>query len=273
MRYEHITLEFDAETAVVTLNRPDVRNSMDDQTLRELTHCFKSLAKTPKKSATGIGARVVVIKGNGKDFCAGADVRWMRKAADYPPAKNRKDAYLLAEMIQSIESCPMPVIAVIHGGVYGGGLGVVAACDIVVAEASTRMSFSECRLGILPAVVSSFVLPKIGPSHTRRLYLTSELFGMETAKSIGLVHEVVMEDKLEERTNFFIKNILRNGPMAVRMAKGYLQKMAELSKTARIKFSVETLMKARSSKEGKEGLAAFLEKRAAAWVPVSERSS
>ena len=180
MDYKHIKFETTADVATVSLNRPDVRNAMDETTLKELAHCFKALGK-PRLSV-----RVAVIRGIGKDFCAGADIRWMRRAADYPPAKNRKDAYRLVEMLSAIDECPLPVIAMVHGGVYGGGLGIVAACDIVIAEDSTRMSFSECRLGILPAVISSFVLPKIGINHVRRLYLTSELFNMRVARRIGL---------------------------------------------------------------------------------------
>jgi methylglutaconyl-CoA hydratase len=142
-----------------------------------------------------------------------------------------------------------------------------AACDVVVAHEDAKMCFSECRLGILPAVVSTFVLPRIGPGHTRRLYLTGEVFGMQTARDVGLVHEVSAEDELDERVRRVVQSILRNGPEAVRQAKGYLRKMNELSREDRIKLSVETLVKARSSPEGKEGLAAFLEKRPAAWIP------
>jgi methylglutaconyl-CoA hydratase len=267
MQYEHITIDIESEIATVTLNRPEVRNAMDEQTLGELKDAFTNLGKPPKKSKVGCSVRAIVLKGNGPDFCAGADIRWMRRASEYTPAKNRKDAYRLVDMIKAIDESPVPVIASIHGGIYGGGLGVVSACDIVVAEDSAKMCFSECRLGILPAVVSSFVLPKIGVSHTRRLYLTSELFDMATAQRIGLVHEVVAAGEADAKVKFLVSNILKNGPEAVRLSKGYLRKMASLSRPARIKFSVDTLMKARSSAEGKEGLAAFLEKRKARWVP------
>ena len=135
MKYQKIKFVAEGEVAEVTLANPKVRNAMDERTLEELAHCFTSLAKTPS-------IRAVVIRGEGKDFCAGADIRWMRKASDYPPAKNKKDAYRLVNMIKAIDECPMPVIALISGGVYGGGLGVVAACDIVIAEESTRMCFS-----------------------------------------------------------------------------------------------------------------------------------
>ncbi len=259
MQYEHLLVELDGPIATVTLDRHNVRNAMDEQTLAEMEDVFKHLAVPGK-------ARVIVLKANGPDFCAGADIRWMKRASTYTPAKNRKDAMRLVKMIEAIDTCPVPVIALVHGGVYGGGLGVVAACDIVVAETRTKMCFSECRLGILPAVVSSFVLPKIGLAHTRRLYLTSELFGMDVAQRIGLVHEVGSADEVGPIAERMVKNILRNGPNAVRMSKAYLAAMADLPYRKRVKLSLDTLVKARSSAEGKEGLSAFLEKRSPAWV-------
>ncbi|MFH2202770.1 MAG: enoyl-CoA hydratase-related protein [Elusimicrobiota bacterium] len=269
MEYKHILLDIQGDTATVTLNRPEVRNAMDEQTLAELTHCFQGLGKPPRPARTSV-PRAVVLRGAGKDFCSGADIRWMRRAADYSAANNRKDAQRLVDAIRSIDECRLPVIGVIHGKVFGGGLGLVAACDMVVAEESTRMCFSECRLGIIPAVITHFVLPKIGMSHARRLYLSGELFGMEMARHIGLVHEVAPEAELGAKRDFFIKNILRNGPQAMRIAKAYLRKVAALPSGSRVRFSVDTLLKARASKEGKEGFTAFLEKRPAVWVPVSE---
>jgi methylglutaconyl-CoA hydratase len=145
-------------------------------------------------------------------------------------------------------------------------LGLVAACDIVIAEENTSLCFSECRLGILPAVVSSFVLPKVGLGQVRRLYLTAQVFDSRLAKEIGLVHEVVPKSALDARTDQYIQDILRCAPGAVRKAKGYLRKMVELSRPRRLRFSVETLVRARASSEGREGFAAFLEKRPANWV-------
>lgn len=258
MGYSHISLSQDGAVARVALCRPEVRNAMDETTLEELRDCFIGLGRSE--------ARVVVLSGAGPDFCAGADVRWMRRAADYKPAQNRKDAKRLVDMIRAVDECPLPVVARVHGGCYGGGLGVVAACDVVVAADDARMCFSECRLGILPAVVSSFVLPKTGLSHLRRLYLTAEVFGMRTAQEIGLVHEACPASELDARAAQVAANILKNGPQAVRLAKAYIRKMAGLSREARVRFSVETLVKARSGAEGKEGLAAFLEKRPPAWT-------
>ncbi len=243
----------------VLLNRPEARNALDEATLLELTDFFL-------KSPLLKNARVIVLRGNGPDFCAGADIRWMRRAADYPPAKNRKDAQRLLKALKAIDECPVPVIARVHGGIYGGGLGLIAASDIVLADENSKMRFSECRLGILPSVISSFVLPKIGLSQARRLYLTGEVFGAAFAKEIGLVHEIGSSEKIEERLSQLIKQILLNGPKANRLAKSYLRRLSDISRTQRGKLSIETLVKARSSQEAKEGLSAFLEKRSPSWA-------
>lgn len=266
MDYQNIRVEYRGRAAWVTLDRPQVRNAMDERTLGELEHCFSNMGRAPKGSGVDCSVRAAVLKAQGADFCAGADVNWMRRASQYPPSKNRKDAERLVRAIRAIDECPVPVVAAVHGGVYGGGLGVLAACDVVIASVDAKFCFSECRLGILPAVVSSFVLPKIGLSHTRRLYLTSEVFGAETAQRIGLVHEVVSREALEDSAAKSAADILKNGPQAVSMAKEYLAKMVSLDRKARIKFSLDTLVKARSSAEAKEGLAAFLERRPPAWL-------
>ncbi len=232
---------------------------MDDGTLRELAENFKKISSQP-------GLRAVLVKGAGKDFCAGADIQWMRRAGGKSPAQNRKDAALLVEMCRAVDECPVPVIARLHGAVFGGGLGLAAACDLAVAEAGARMSFSECRLGILPAVVSSWVLPKIGETNARRLYLTGEVFGMDLAQRVGLVHEIVPEAELDAKVAGAVEAVLRNGPEAVRAAKKLIRDFRGLSKAARIKYSLDKLVRARSSKEGQEGLSAFLEKRPASWT-------
>ncbi|HVE14953.1 MAG TPA: enoyl-CoA hydratase-related protein [Elusimicrobiota bacterium] len=265
MTYEHLVIDVTGPVATVSLNRPEVRNAMDERTLDELADCFKRLGDGKKNPAVA-AARVVVLKGEGPDFCAGADVRWMRRAADYPPAKNKKDAMRLVDAIRAVDECPLPVVGRLHGGIYGGGLGLVAACDVAVAADDARMCFSECRLGILPAVVSTFVLPKVGIGNTRRLYLTGEVFSMATAREVGLVHETVPAGELDARVDVFVRNILKNGPEALRRAKEYLRRMDAIGHEARIKLSLDTLVKARSSGEGREGLAAFLEKRPPAWL-------
>lgn len=256
--YTNIRIERQGARAILSLARPEVRNALDEATLEELRDAFARLGRG--------GERVVLLKADGKDFCAGADVRWMRRAGEFSPAESRKDAMRLVKALKAVEECPCPVIARVHGGAYGGGLGLIAACDIVVAAEDSKFSFSECRLGILPAVVTSFVLPKIGPSHTRRLYLTAEVFGARTAQAVGLIHESVPEAGLDAKVSELAGSVLRNGPKAVAAAKSYIRKMAGLPAERRVKLSVETLVKSRSGPEGKEGLRAFLEKRPPSWL-------
>ncbi len=273
MDYRHIRLEVGPMPSVfaagrgsrlpvvawVALNRPEVRNAMDDTTLRELADCFRRLAREK-------GLRAVVVRGEGPDFCAGADVNWMRRAGALGPAQGRRDARLLAEMCRAVDECPVPVLARAHGSVYGGGLGLAACCDVVVAAKDAKMCFSECRLGILPAVVSCFVLPKIGPARARRYTLTAEVFGMEDAREMGLVHMVAPLADLDERVEALLGSVLRNGPKAVREAKALIRRLSGGGLERRLGLAIKALVRARSSPEGQEGLSAFLEKRAPSWI-------
>jgi len=258
MAYQHILVET-GPVASVTLNRPHVRNAMDDTTLRELTAAFKALSKDKN-------LRAVVARGAGQDFCAGADINWMHRAGKLPPAKSRKDAKLLLDMALAVDACPVPVVAAVQGNVFGGGLGLASACDIILAEENARMSFSEARLGIIPAVISCFVVPRIGEAQARRYYLTGEIFNMKTAKHLGIVHELAHPDELAERADAIVANILKNGPNAVRAAKVLLRKFPALNFNARAKLVLDTLTRLRRSPEGQEGLSAFLQKRPAAWI-------
>lgn len=243
----------------VTLNRPEVRNAFDEDLIAAVTQVFAAAAKQKD-------LRAVVLRGAGKDFCAGADVRWMRRAAGYPPARNKQDAMRLVEMCRAIDFCPAPVLAGVQGSCFGGGLGIVAACDIVVAAETAAMAFSECRLGIVPAVVSSFVLPKIGESHARRYFLTAETFGAQAARAMGLVHEVAPDAELDARLQGLLGWLLRASPNAVREAKVLIRRTARLPLEKRIPITIETLARVRSSPEGREGLTAFLEKRPPSWT-------
>ncbi|MHB2026794.1 MAG: enoyl-CoA hydratase-related protein [Elusimicrobiota bacterium] len=261
MIYQHIAVQ-KGPVATVRLCRPQVRNAMDDETLVEIAAAFKALSKSKD-------LRAVIVRGDGPDFCAGADINWMRRAGRMKPAQSRKDAALLLTMCLAVESCPVPVLALLHGGVYGGGLGLAAACDIVIAEENARMCFSECRLGIIPAVISCFVIPKIGAAQARRYYLTGEVFDMETARHLGIVHEIAPQGDVEARAQAAVKNILKNGPNAVREAKALLRKFPNLSFERRAKLVLDTLTRLRRSPEGQEGLSAFLEKRPAAWIEAA----
>lgn len=258
MEYQHLKVRVGPVTTV-TLSRPEVRNAMSDVTLRSLTMAFSAIAKDSS-------IRVVVVTGAGSDFCAGADIHWMKESGKLSPEEGKKDARLLADMLQAVDECPVPVIVAAHGNVFGGGLGLIAACDIALLADDAKMSFSECRLGIMPAVVSCWVLPKIGAANARRYYLTGEVFGAKEAVHMGLAHESTVPAELSAKADAVAANILKCGPNAVRAAKALLPRLSVLGLNQRIGLAVETLVRLRSSAEGQEGLAAFLEKRAPQWT-------
>ncbi|MBI5883308.1 MAG: enoyl-CoA hydratase/isomerase family protein [Elusimicrobia bacterium] len=258
MAYERLKVA-KGPAASVRLCRPEVRNALDARAFQELADCFRELSADRS-------VRVVVLSAEGKDFCAGADIAWMKEAGLLQGEAARKDASLVAAMCHSVAECRAPVVARVHGGVYGGGLGLVASCDIVLAEAGSRMCFSECRLGVVPAVISPFVLPKIGPSFALRYYLTSEPFGMDEASRMGLVHEVLPEAELDKRVDAVAAGILRNGPGAVAEAKALIRKLASPELETELSLCLDTLVRVRSTAEAQEGLKAFLEKRPAAWA-------
>ena len=259
--FEHIRLGRHPEMpsiATVRLDRSAAGNAMSDQTLRELAGAFHVLAADKQ-------LRAVIVTGEGKHFCAGADIEWMRRAGRLPPAEGKKDARLLVDMLSAVRDCPVPVIVAAHGAVYGGGLGLLAACDISLAAGDARFCFSECRLGIMPAVISCFVIPKIGAAAARRYYLTAEVFDADRARDLGLVHEVVAAKDLAGRAEALAAEILKNGPQAVRAAKDLLLRFDGWTPEERIDSVLETLVKLRSSPEGQEGLSAFFEKRRPSW--------
>lgn len=259
MNYEHIRVEAGA-TVKIVLARPDARNAMSDVTLGELTDAFQALALEK-------GVRAVLVTGEGKDFCAGADIQWMKRGGQLPLEESKKDARLLAKMLGAVDACPVPVVVAAQGNVFGGGLGLLAACDVAILADDAKMSFSEVRLGIMPAVISCWVLPKIGTANARRYYLTGEIFGPVEAVHMGLAQDSVPPAELGARADFIVKCILKNGPNAVRAAKAAIPLIAAANPKERLDLTVDTLVKLRSSPEGQEGLAAFLEKRPASWVP------
>lgn len=257
--YEYLRVEGGPVSKVV-LARPQSRNAMGAAALGELERAFRELSKDS-------ALRAVLVTGEGKDFCAGADIEWMRAGGALPPDEGRKDARRFADMLFAVEACPAPVIVVAQGNVFGGGLGLLAACDAALLADDAKLCFSEVRLGIMPAVISNWVLPKIGVSNARRYYLTAEVFGAAEAVKMGLAHEVVPAAELGARAQFIVKNILKNGPNAVRAAKALIPKIASSAPAERLALTVETLVRLRSSPEGQEGLSAFLEKRPPNWAP------
>ncbi len=254
METERLRVEVRDGAARVTLNRPDVRNALDAATLRDLGEAFALLARDP-------GVRAVVLEGAGKAFCAGADVNALRSLDD-----PRQDAQALADLLSAIDAFPAPVIGRVHGAAMGGGSGLVAVCDLVVAAEDAKFAFSEVKLGIVPGVISAFVVPKIGVSHARRYFLTAEAFGAARAKEIGLVHEVVPAERLEAVLQEWITAVCNNGPQAVAAAKTLIRQVAALGRAEALALGVDTIAKIRGSAEAQEGLKAFLEKRPPSWI-------
>lgn len=254
----HIRVEKGA-VAKVVLSRPEARNAMSAATLGELEEAFKGLAKDP-------ALRCVVVTGEGKDFCAGADVEWMRAGGKMSPEEGKKDARRFADMLRAVEACPVPVVVAAQGNVFGGGLGLLAACDVALLADDAKLCFSEVKLGIMPAVISCWVLPKIGVANARRYYLTAELFGAAEAVRMGLASEAVPAAGLAARAAAVAASVMKNGPNAVRTAKEMIPRIASAQLSERVDLTVDTLTRLRSSPEGQEGLSAFLEKRPAAWT-------
>jgi enoyl-CoA hydratase/carnithine racemase len=243
--------EHDGPVYRVTLAKPERRNAFDAALIADLTEAFTLVGD----------ARVVVLSGEGQSFCAGADVEWQRSSIDLSYDENVEDAMRLYEMCEAIDTCPAPVIARVHGYALGGGSGLVACADIAVAAPDAVFGFSEVRLGIIPAVISPFVLPKIG-AHARRYFLTGERFGAETALRIGLVHEVSPDP--DSVVDDLITAILSGGPDAIRAAKLLIRQRPGGVETARI------AAERRTSDEGQEGLRAFLDRRSASFMDGPE---
>lgn len=240
----------------IALARPDVRNAFDETMIDELHGAFATLDAS---------SRVVVLAGQGPVFCAGADVQWMKRSRDYTEAENARDARAMAMMFRAIDECPRPVVGRAAGVALGGGSGLLACCDIVVAAEGTQCGFTEVRLGIVPANISTFVLPKIGARAARRYFLTGERFDAAEARRIGLVHEVVPEADLDAAVARIAAELLKCGPQAVATAKEIIRAVAGAPRDEAIDYTVKTIARARVSPEGQEGLGAFLEKRKPNW--------
>lgn len=250
-----------AGTAHVTLARPERHNAFDEPLIAALTEAFASLGSNPH-------VRAIVLTGEGKSFCAGADVGWMRRAAGVSDAQNLADAMTLSTMLATINDCPKPVIARVHGAVSGGGVGLVACADMVVAEAGSAFRLSEVRLGLTPATISPFVLAKIGESHARRLFLTAEAFGADDALAIGLAHETAIDRyAADAQVVHWLTHLHAAAPGAVADAKVLIKAVAGRPITDALRADTAGRIAARrTSAEGREGLKAFLDKRAPDWT-------
>jgi methylglutaconyl-CoA hydratase len=260
MSYQFLSIERRGPVEYVTLNRPDVRNAFNEHVIAELTQWAQSAHQDAS-------LRVVVIAGAGKVFSAGADAAWMAKMAGYSEADNIRDARAGAEMFLAINTVPAIVIGRIHGAALGGGSGLAAVCDIVIAEDGAIFGFTETKLGILPAMISPYVLQKIGASAARELFLTGMRFDASRAKAIGLVHAVVPFAQLDDTVMKYIDEALGASPTAVARSKALIPRVLGRAPADVIAITAEAIAAQRVSPEGQEGLNAFLNKRTPAWTP------
>jgi methylglutaconyl-CoA hydratase len=249
--------------ARVTLARPEVHNAFDATLIADLRTTFARLAR---ESAEEL--RVVVLAGDGPSFCAGADLDWMRAAMALETEANEQDAMAMADMFEAIDICPVPVIARVQGAALGGGMGLCAVADVVIAESGTRFGFTETRLGILPAVISPFVVAKIGESHARALFPGGRRFDATRAARIGLVHEIVEGDAaLDAAVEVATADILASGPTAVRAAKAVIREIRGLGHGSAKWHTARVIARQRTSAEAQEGFGAFADRRRPAWAP------
>jgi methylglutaconyl-CoA hydratase len=246
--------------ARVWLARPDVRNAFNDSAIAELAQAFAALGQDPD-------LRAIVLGGRGKAFCAGADLSWMKKMAGYSWEENRADAKVLADMLWTIHSCPVPVVARIQGDCYAGGVGLAAVCDIRVAASGVVFCLSEARLGLLPATIGPYVVRAMGESASRRYFTTAERFTAHEAHRIGLVHEVAAADVLDKTVEAIVAALVANGPQAVRACKRLVQDVAGQPLTEALREdTARRIADIRASDEGREGVESFLGKRAPDWL-------
>jgi len=249
-----------AHVAEVWLNRPEMRNAFNDEVIAALHQAFERLGADPE-------VRVVVLAAHGKAFCAGADLHWMRRMADYTREENIADAGKLAEMLRVIYTCPKPTIACVQGDVYAGGMGLVAACDIAVSVDTAGFCLSEVKLGLIPATVSPYVIRAMGPRAAHRYFLTAERFDAAEALRIGFVHAVVPADALQAKVAELSLALVQAGPDAVKICKRLVQDVAEREiDAALVRATVEGIADIRASAEGREGVQSFLGKRQPAWL-------
>jgi methylglutaconyl-CoA hydratase len=244
----------------LTLSRPDVRNAFNDEVILELTQAFQD-------AASRADVRAVVLAAVGPAFCAGADLNWMRRMADYTRAENLADAGALAEMLRVMHECPKPTIARIQGDVYAGGMGLVAACDMAVSVDTANFCLSEVKLGLFPATISPYVIRAMGARAAHRYFLTAERFSAAEAHRIGFVHEVVPAEQLDAKVNDLVLALICASPNAVRSCKTLLQEVAGRDIDASlISRTVEGIADIRTSSEGREGVQSFLQKRKPSWL-------
>jgi methylglutaconyl-CoA hydratase len=261
MAYTHISVEhsFQDKVATITMQRPEIHNAFNAQLIQDLQAAFNGLAADENLHA-------VVLTGAGPSFSAGADLSMMKEAAAFTQEQNLSDALRLADLFDAINSFPCPVVARVNGTAMGGGAGLICVCDIVIAAESARLAFSEVKLGIAPAVISPYVVRKIGETHARVLFVTGERFSAARARDIGLVHIVAPLEELDAGVEKTLRELLSSGPQALRACKALALNVGQMDSARARRYTAEIIAKLRVSAEGQEGLRAFLEKRKPSWV-------
>jgi len=258
---EVLRIEREAAIARITLNRPEVRNAFNAGLIAAIRATFEALAHEPPTAL-----RAVVLAGDGKAFSAGADIEWQRASIGLSMEENEADAARLQEMLVAIDECPVPVIAAVQGAALGGGMALCCVADITLATADATFGFTEVKLGLMPAVISPFVLPRIGEGAARAHFLSGERFGAEEALRIGLVSELVADQAaLDARVEALLSEFLSAGPEATRNAKAVIRDQRGIARTEALTLTVKRAARQRVSAEGQEGLTAFLDKRPASW--------
>jgi methylglutaconyl-CoA hydratase len=262
MAYRNLQVERQGTVATVWLNRPEVRNALDEVLIAELTQVFRELQDDD-------AIRVLVLGGHGTVFCAGADLHWMKRMAQYSPEQNREDAMRLAEMLRVIHQSEKPVIARVHGAAFAGGMGLAAACDIVVASHDAQFCLSEVRIGLVPATISPYVVQALGVQAARRYMLTAERLPADEAFRLGFVHQLAEAGEIDEAVARMVSALEAGGPQALAQAKALMERVTmrplddELMQETAVRIA-----DIRASNEGREGLSAFLEKRRPVWASV-----
>jgi methylglutaconyl-CoA hydratase len=257
--YETIRIQKEGPVAKISFCRPEVRNAFNDAVIYETTDLFRSLKEDKD-------LRVIVLTGEGKSFCAGADLNWMRRVKDYSYEKNLEESLALADLFYLIYTMPLPIIGRINGAAIGGGTGFVSVCDISVAAESAEFSFSEVKIGLVPACIGPYVIRKIGEGKAREFFISGERLTAADAYRIGLVNRYYPDDKLDEKIDRLIGIILSSGPDAIKMAKELVSNVPLMSPDKFKPYTAEMIAKLRESDEGQEGMDAFLNKRKPKWV-------
>lgn len=258
MKYETLEIQIKNDLVTIFLNRPEVHNAMNEKLMKELTDCFKNFSLDNN-------VRTIILTGKGKSFCAGADLNWMKSMAKYDKKENIHDSRLLSDLFESIYNCPKPVIAKVNGHAFGGGLGLFAVCDIAMAIKDCKFAFSEVKLGIIPSVISTYIVRRVGLANMKRLFVTGERFDSDYARSIGLIDFVFNEDELDEKLRKYIELLKSSGPIAIREIKNLVNACENMNRDNYIKHTIDKIAELRVSEEGQEGINAFLEKRKSKW--------